>query len=213
MPKKTTSKDLVPRDKNYQNLLSDLKSIITKGQYKAYKAVDNIRVQTYWQLGERIVREELKHEDRADYGKYLVDNLTVDLDIGRRLLYRIVQFYRTYPIVSTLRTQLSWAHYRELIVIEDSKEREFYENKIIINSWSVRDLSRQIKAKLYENTPKKDIQAVFQTKLPAFSSFLSTRSYSLGEAALVYETATDRIHITFTQPEIVIHKPHIFIVA
>ena len=44
MPKKTSSKGLVARDKDYQNLLSDLKSIITKGQYKAYKAVDNIRV-------------------------------------------------------------------------------------------------------------------------------------------------------------------------
>ena len=62
MPKKTSSKGLVARDKDYQNLLSDLKSIITKGQYKAYKAVDNIRVQTYWQLGERVVREELKQK-------------------------------------------------------------------------------------------------------------------------------------------------------
>ena len=167
MPKKTSSKGLVARDKDYQNLLSDLKSIITKGQYKAYKAVDNIRVQTYWQLGERIVREELKQKNRADYGKYLIDNLTVDLDIGRRLLYRIVQFCRTYPIVSALRTQLSWAHYRELIVLEDSKEREFYENKTIINSWSSRELQKHIKAKLYGNTPKKEIQAVFQTQLPA----------------------------------------------
>jgi len=167
MPKKTSSKGLVARDKDYQNLLSDLKSIITKGQYKAYKAVDNIRVQTYWQLGERVVREELKQKNRADYGKYLIDNLTVDLDIGRRLLYRIVQFCRTYPIVSALRTQLSWAHYRELIVIEDSKEREFYENKTIINSWSSRELQKHIKAKLYGNTPKKEIQAVFQTQLPA----------------------------------------------
>ena len=163
MPKKISSKGLVARDKGYQNLLSDLKSIITKGQYKAYKAVDNIRVQTYWQLGERIVREELKQKTRADYGKYLIDNLTVDLDIGRRLLYRIVQFCRTYPIVSALRTQLSWAHYRELIVIVDSKEREFYENKTIINSWSSRELQKHIKAKLYGNTPKKEIQAVFQT--------------------------------------------------
>ena len=69
--------------------------------------------------------------------------------------------------MSALRTQLSWAHYRELIVIEDSKEREFYENKIIINSWSSRELQKHIKAKLYGNTPKKEIQAVFQTQLPA----------------------------------------------
>jgi hypothetical protein len=36
MPKKTSSKDLVARDKYYRNLLAELKSIITKGQFKAY---------------------------------------------------------------------------------------------------------------------------------------------------------------------------------
>lgn len=48
-------------NKDYKNLLEELKSIITKGQHQAYKAVDNIKVQTYWQLGERIVREEMKN--------------------------------------------------------------------------------------------------------------------------------------------------------
>ncbi len=57
MPKKT--KQIIPTgksldtDKDYQNLLDELKSIIAKGQYQAYKAVDNIKVQTHWQLGER----------------------------------------------------------------------------------------------------------------------------------------------------------------
>ena len=67
MPKKASSKNLASRDKDYQNLVSDLKSIITKGQYEAYKTVDNIRVQTYWQLGERIVREELKEVFKETY--------------------------------------------------------------------------------------------------------------------------------------------------
>jgi hypothetical protein len=43
-----------------QNLLDELKSIIAQGQYQAYRAVDNIKVRTYWQLGERIVRESIK---------------------------------------------------------------------------------------------------------------------------------------------------------
>ena len=83
MPRKT--KQIIPAkkalvaDKDYQNLLDELKSIIAKGQYQAYKAVDNIKVQIHWQIGERIVREELKQKDRADYGKYLVNNLALDL--------------------------------------------------------------------------------------------------------------------------------------
>ena len=81
MPKKT--KQIIPAqkapetDKGYQNLLDELKSIIAQDQYQAYKAVDNIKVQTYWQLGERIVREELKLKNRADYGEYLIDSLAI----------------------------------------------------------------------------------------------------------------------------------------
>jgi len=48
--------------KEYENLLQELKDILAQGQYAAYKAVDNIRAQTYWQMGERIVREELQRQ-------------------------------------------------------------------------------------------------------------------------------------------------------
>jgi len=58
MSKKPSTKDLVPKDKDYQSLLNELQSIIAQGKGRAYQAVDNIRVQTYWQIGERIVREE-----------------------------------------------------------------------------------------------------------------------------------------------------------
>jgi predicted nuclease of restriction endonuclease-like (RecB) superfamily len=167
MPNKTSSKNLVARDKDYKSLLAELKSIIAKGQYQAYKAVDNIRVQAYWQIGERIVREELNHKYRAGYGEYLVDNLTGDLGIARRDLYRIVKFYRVYEIVGSVSPQLSWTHYRYLIEIENENERAFYQHNTILHSWSVRKLQKQIKNKLFENTPQKDIQAVFQTQLPA----------------------------------------------
>ena len=142
----------------YKTLLQELRDILSKGQYGAYKAVDNIRVQTYWQMGERIVREELKHKDRADYGEYLIKNLSKDLDIHRRRLYEIVKFYRTYPIVRTVSAQLSWSHYVELIEIVDNQERDFYERQAVLHSWSVRELRRWIKNRLYENTPKKESQ-------------------------------------------------------
>jgi len=64
----------------YNNLLQDIRSILEKGLTKAYKAVDNIKVQTYWQVGERIVRDEIKYQ-RADYGQQVVKQLAVDLEI------------------------------------------------------------------------------------------------------------------------------------
>lgn len=166
MNKVKVKKELI-NQKNYQNLLQDLKGIITNGRYQSFKAVDNIKVQAYWQIGERIVREEMKNKDRADYEKYLVNSLTIDLSIGKRLLYEIVKFYRLYPIVHTLCAQLSWSHYDLLIQLNNDKERRFYENKIINNSWSVRELARQIKSQLYQKTDDKEIEEMSKTKLPA----------------------------------------------
>jgi predicted nuclease of restriction endonuclease-like (RecB) superfamily len=152
---------------DYQNLLNELKSIIEKGKSNVYKAIDNILVETRWQIGERIVREELKYRDRADYGEYLLNNLAIDLNTTKQRLSEIIRFYKCYPIVRSLTGQLSWTHYIELIAIENHKERSFYEQKTIINSWSVRELTRQIKSRLYQKTNDKDIEKMFKTKLPA----------------------------------------------
>ena len=154
------------KNKGYKNLVEDLQGIINNGQHQAYKAVDNIKVQTYWQIGERVVREELKNKDRADYGRYLINNLTVDLGIGRALLYKIYKFYKTYPIVYAVRRQLSWRHYFCLIELKDEKERIFYENKIITNSWSYRELTKQIKNQLYQNTNQKEVLDISKSLVP-----------------------------------------------
>jgi len=154
-------------DRNYQNLLGELQSILSKGLHKAYKAVDNIKVQTYWQVGERIVREELAHKDRADYGQHLVENLVVDLGIKRQRLYEIIKFHRTYPIVRALRGQLSWRHYLVLIGVEEDKKRSFYEQQAILYSWSYRELQNQIRSQLYEKTSPEELEEVFRIKLPA----------------------------------------------
>ncbi|MGB3477816.1 MAG: hypothetical protein WBB67_01505 [bacterium] len=39
---------------DYNEILKDIHSLLERTKYQAYKAVDNIRVQTYWQIGERI---------------------------------------------------------------------------------------------------------------------------------------------------------------
>lgn len=72
----------------------------------------------YWQLGERTFIEEQQGKDRADYGTYLIRDLTKNLEpefgsgVSGRHLERCRQFYRIYPIASTLLTQLNWPQYR-----------------------------------------------------------------------------------------------------
>ncbi len=101
----------------YINLRDDIAYLLQKAKLQAYKAVDNIRVQTYWQIGERITKEELQ-KGRADYGSKVIHLLAEDLGFSRPELFKIVQFYRTYPIVSQVARQLSWSHIRELIPID-----------------------------------------------------------------------------------------------
>ena len=65
-------KQIITSPEGYSQVLNDIRFLLEKAKAQAYKAVDNIRVQTYWQIGERIVREELQHKERADYGKKLI---------------------------------------------------------------------------------------------------------------------------------------------
>jgi len=150
---------------NYPELLNDLKSLLTRAKYHAYKTVDNIRVQTYWQVGERIVREELQHKDKADYGKYLVNSLARDLGFSKVLLHYMIRFYNTYPIVQAVPEQLSWTHIVSLIYIYNKNEREFYEQQVIQNGWSTRQLNKEIKNKLYQRITKKG-KLTIKKKLP-----------------------------------------------
>ena len=148
-------KQIITSPERYSQVLNDIRFLLEKAKAQAYKAVDNIRVQTYWQIGERIVREELQHKERADYGKKLIVNLAKDLGFTRQILSRIVQFYREYPIVTALRVQLSWTHYELLLSISNKEERQFYEFQAIQNGWSTRQLEEQIKNELYEDAKKR----------------------------------------------------------
>jgi len=145
--------DIISKDHDsYGNLLNELKSILNKGLARAYKAVDNIKVQTYWQIGERIVRDEIENKERADYGQFLIKNIAADLNIDQKELYKIVKFFRLYENVVTLSRQLSWNHYVELIRIENHIERSFYQTKTVNENWSVRELRSQIRNDLFNNS-------------------------------------------------------------
>jgi predicted nuclease of restriction endonuclease-like (RecB) superfamily len=48
------------------------------------------------------------------------------------------------------RLLLSWSHYVVLMTIDDPQERRFYEIEAAENSWSVRELQRQMASSLYE---------------------------------------------------------------
>jgi hypothetical protein len=111
-----------PMDALYQ----DIRQIIETSRSNAVRSIDFCRVQMYWQLGCRIFEEEQQGKERADYGAYLIKTLAKRLEpefgsgFGVRQLEQSRQFYRTYPIANTLRSQLNWSQYRRLIQIDES---------------------------------------------------------------------------------------------
>lgn len=114
-------------------LYKDTCQIIENARSNAVRSVDFCRVQMYWNIGKRIFEEEQQGKERADYGKYIIRNLSKRLTpdygsgFGPRQLERARAFYRLYPIASTLRTQLNWSQYKLLIAIADPDKREYYE--------------------------------------------------------------------------------------
>ena len=138
-------------------LVQDVQKIIETARSNAVRSVDFCRVQMYWNLGKRIFEEEQQGKERADYGTYLIKNLAKRLEpeygsgFGYRQLKFCRQFYRTYPIGNTLRSQLNWSQYRRLIQIEDPDKREYYELESVNNAWTARETERQINSMLYES--------------------------------------------------------------
>ena len=143
-------------EKVKSSLLNDVREIISAARSQAVRSVDSCRVQMYWHIGRRIFEEEQLGKDRADYGTYLIKNLAKQLEpeYGSGFSYRQLafcrQFYRLYPIVNALRSQLNWTQYRMLIQIEDPDKRLYYELESVNNNWTARETERQINSQLYE---------------------------------------------------------------
>ena len=137
-------------------LYKNIKQILKEARDHAYKQVNFIMVEAYWNIGKRIVEEEQSGEDRAKYGSYLIKELSEKLtdDFGkgfsRQSLWNMRQFYNSFPILSTLWRELSWSHYKLIIRLENSDAQNWYMKEAVDNSWSVRALERQIGTHYYE---------------------------------------------------------------
>ncbi len=152
------------------NFVEEIKTIIGQARAKAVRSVEFHRVEMHWKLGERIFKEEQQGKDRADYGSYLLKDLAHHLapEFGSGFSFRQLnyyrQFYRTYPIMNAVRSQLNWTQYRMLIQIEDASKREYYELEAVKNAWTGRELERQINSNLYErlllSSDKETVMAV-----------------------------------------------------
>ena len=135
---------------------ADMREIILNARNSAVRSIEYARMMMYWHLGERIFIEDQRGQNRAEYGEYLIRDLSnkLESEFGGGFSYtqltRARKFYRLYPVESAVRAQLNWMQYKLLIAIDDDYKREYYELEAANHAWTGRELERQINSLLYE---------------------------------------------------------------
>ena len=143
------------QDNPYQQLIGHIAKDYQQGQHRAAQAINTQLIETYWQIGQRIVEFEQNGQQRAEYGKALITQLAKDLTLllgkgfSRSNVVYMRLFYLRYPISQKPSHLLSWSHYVELLKLDDELERGFYEQQAIAERWSVPELKRQKSAQLF----------------------------------------------------------------
>ena len=140
------------------NYISEIKKILKNARQKAYTAVNSAMVEAYWEIGRRIVEEEQRGKERAEYGKEIVKNLSKELTeefgkgFSRRTLWemrKLYVYFSDYEKVRTLFAQLTWSHFQKVLRVSNEKARIFYLTEAAENMWSVRTLDRNISTLYY----------------------------------------------------------------
>lgn len=153
------------KQKDSNPLLSNIREILQSARHTAYKAVNFAMVTAYWNIGKLIVEDEQNGNTRAEYGKAVLEELSIKLteEFGKGFttanLRNMRQFYLCFQNCYALRSELTWTHYRLLIRVQDEQARLWYMNEAAEQAWSSRQLDRQISVLYYErliNSADKD---------------------------------------------------------
>ena len=167
--------------KNYNRLRIRVAQILTTGKERARRAVERETLQSYWGVGRILHEHLLAYKQRAEYGAHVVSLLARDVRIGERQLYKMLQFYRVFPVLPSW-TELGWGHYRALLGVPAEAERLAYLEGAVRAGWSVRELEAHVKAgTLAQSTAQTGKASTPADTLPALRGQLYT--YKLRESA------------------------------
>ena len=163
----------------YDNLIQGIDKLLSNTKQQIEKSVNTAMVFTYWHIGQYIVEYEQEGKDRAEYGTQLLKRLSEDLTksfgsgYSWRNLYNMTEFYKQFPILQTVTAKsnskklqtvtakfsekaislipkLNWSHLVRLLSVKNQDERNFYIIETAQNTWSTRELDRQINSSLFE---------------------------------------------------------------
>jgi predicted nuclease of restriction endonuclease-like (RecB) superfamily len=153
----------MPRKIKTKIIAEKISNLVNVARQQIVRSVNQTMANSYFEIGRIIVEEEQHGFEKADYGKFLLMELSKNLckEFGKGFsvtnLKQMRQFYICYSgsvdykigqTVSDL-FKLSWSHYLVLMRMDDNLERMFYENESIKNNWSIRELERQYDSALF----------------------------------------------------------------
>ena len=109
---------------NDKEVYQSIRETVVDARQRIYTVVNSAMVEAYWEIG-RQIHEAQGGAERAEYGKRLIEYLSVQLteEFGKGFaqsnLRRMRQFYASFPIRATVSHKLSWSHYCKLICVEN----------------------------------------------------------------------------------------------
>lgn len=142
------------------NRFTDIIQLIKQSRTNAIKAVNAELINLYWNIGEYIS----KKIEQSEWGDSVVTELANFIQtqepeikgLSDKNIWRMKQFYETYkdfPKLSTVLREISWSHNLAIFSrCKTAEEREFYLRLAKQESYSFRELERQISASLFERT-------------------------------------------------------------
>ena len=142
--------------KKNNSMALEISAMVNEAKSNLAKEINKSITYVYWNIGRIIVKHENEDNNRLEYGKEVLKELSKELTklLGKgysltNLTY-MRWFYNVYPDYNMINESLSWSHYVELITIKDDAKRNFYEKECISSNWSVRELQRQLDTSLFE---------------------------------------------------------------
>ncbi|GHT77617.1 hypothetical protein AGMMS50262_19110 [Bacteroidia bacterium] len=135
---------------NSEQLLFGIEQLIEQTGRQVAVYLNTTISRLYWSIGNYIIAD-MQHEAHSQYGQQIVATLSQQLmeKFGKGYSYtaitRMIKVAEAYPeeMFATVSQTLSWSHFIELISIEDSTKRLFYQQMSIVENWSVRTLRQK----------------------------------------------------------------------
>ncbi|MFH0986102.1 MAG: DUF1016 N-terminal domain-containing protein [Candidatus Omnitrophota bacterium] len=134
----------LPEVGTYDQLVAAIRKARAESQVRVEQAVAQEKVRENWEIGKLIDEHVLQHKERADYGKQVILRLSQDLSISDSELYSMLEFARAYPILPHA-GKLTWSDYRELLAVNDPKDRDELTEKAAKENWNRDQIREEVK--------------------------------------------------------------------